>query len=269
MNKSKLTKFITDLRVAVDKHSPEILTGIGIAGMITTTILAVKATPKAIRLIEAAEKDKYDEVVGDGMSAGREPLTAMETVKVAWKPYIPAVVTGMLATGCLIGGNSIHARRNAALATAYQLSSTALKEYKAKVVETIGEKKEEKIRDSIAKDKLEKNITNEQTVLITGSGHTKCYDVFSDRQFESDIDKIKRAVNELNYRMNTGMEMYISVNEFYDEIGLKHTQPGDVMGWRIDRGLIDIHYGSMLINDQPYVTIEFLNPPDYDFNKLY
>lgn len=268
MNTSKLTKFIKDARSALSKHSPEILTGIGIAGMITTTILAVKATPKALRLIEAAEMDKYDEV-HDDQSTGREELTAVETVKAAWKPYIPAIVTGVASVGCLAGGCSIHARRNAALATAYQLSTTALKEYKAKVVETIGEKKEQKIRESISNDKLEKNIANEQTVIITGTGHTMCYDVHSDRRFQSDIDKIKRAMNELNYRMNSGMEMYISLNEFYDYIGLKHTQAGETMGWRIDRGLIDIYFGSTLIDDQPYVTIEFLNPPDYGFNTLY
>ena len=43
-----LSKFVMDTKRMVYKHSPEILTGIGVAGMITSTILAVKATPKAL-----------------------------------------------------------------------------------------------------------------------------------------------------------------------------------------------------------------------------
>ena len=92
MDKQVVTNFFKGIRSTVVEHSPEILTGIGIAGMITTTVLAVKATPKALRLIEAEKHDMH-----------KDELTAIETVKVAWKPYIPAAVTGVTAMGCLIG----------------------------------------------------------------------------------------------------------------------------------------------------------------------
>ena len=76
-------------------------------------------------------------------------------------------------------------------------------------------------------------------------------------------------MNNLNYRMNTGMEMYISLNEFYDEINLDRIPMGETIGWRVDKGLIDIHFASFLIDDEPYMTIEFLVPPEHGFNKLY
>ena len=270
MNKSKLSKFILDARSAVSKHSPEILMGIGIAGMITTTVLAVKATPKALRLIEAAERDKYDELHPDSNIADREPLTAVETVKAAWKPYIPALVTGVTSVGCLIGGNSIHARRNAALATAYQISTTALKEYKAKVVETIGEKKERVIHDKLAEDKIKEKPITKSEVIFTGKGETNCYDMLSGRPFKSDRNKIEKAMNNLNYRMTGGQEMCISLNEFYYAIGLPPIPIGDDIGWRIDKGLIDIYFASFLLeDDEPYMTVEFLIPPEHGFNKLY
>ena len=44
----------------VKKHSPEILVGIGITGMIGSTILAVKATPKALQLLEDTEEEEHD-----------------------------------------------------------------------------------------------------------------------------------------------------------------------------------------------------------------
>ena len=259
MNTQKVTKLIRGVRAAASKHSPEILTGIGIAGMITTTVLAVKATPKALKEIEEYKKEeKVDEI------------SPVEVVKVAWKPYIPAAVTGIFSVTCLIGANSVNAKRNAALATAYKISETALAEYRDKVVETVGEKKERSIRDAVNKDKLENHPVATSEVIITEKGNTLCYDIHSDRYFRSDIDKIKRAINKLNYRMTSGMEMCISLNEFYDEIGLPHTSVGDELGWMVSEGMIDVHFGAQLTpNDDPCIVIEHLTPPQYGFNKLY
>jgi hypothetical protein len=153
MNKTKIATAMKSVQTMVTQHSPEILTGIGIAGMVTTTILAVKATPKALKLLKEREEVQ------------KEPLTPVETVKTCWKCYIPAAVTGTLSVACLIGASSVNARRNAALATAYKLSETALTEYREKVVETIGEKKEQAVRDAIAKDKVEKNPVKSQELL--------------------------------------------------------------------------------------------------------
>lgn len=52
MGKHSLSSIAKSVRTAMKTHSPEILTGIGIAGMITTTVMAVRATPKALILIE-------------------------------------------------------------------------------------------------------------------------------------------------------------------------------------------------------------------------
>lgn len=259
MKKPDVMKFIKSVRASASKHSPEILTAIGIAGMVTTTVLAVKATPKALKMIDDVKQEEQ-----------KDELTPVETVKAAWKPYIPAAVTGVASIACLIGSNSVHTKRNAALMTAYKISETALTEYKEKVVETIGEKKEKNIRDAINKDKLEKNPVSTSEVIITERGNTLCYDAHSDRYFRSDIDKIRKAVNELNYRMTSGMEMHISLNEFYDAIGLSHTPVGDELGWLVSDGMIDIHYGAQMAeNDQPCIVIEHLTPPKYGFNKLY
>lgn len=270
MNKPNVSKVFKDFQRLAKKRSPEILTGIGIAGMVTTVVLAVKATPKAMELIEDAETEKYETHAHDDGSTGREVLTPIETVKVAWKPYIPAAVTGVASIVCLIGANSVHARRNAALYSAYKISTTALNEYRDKVVETIGEKKEAQVRDKINKDKLEKNPSSNSTIIMTGGGETLCYDAHSDRYFKSDVDKIKRAVFDLNDRMQKGMEMCISLNEFYDEIGLKHTDIGDSIGWRIDKGYIDVAFGAQLTDkNEPCIVIEHLMPPEYGFDDLY
>ena len=272
MNKPNVTKFLNSAKKAVTKHSPEILTGVGIAGMVTTVVLAVKATPKAMELLQEAEKKNIDKQLENGVEGPdvKNGLPAIEVVKVAWKPYIPAAVTGVASIACIVGANSVHVKRNAALMTAYQLSTTALADYREKVVETIGEKKEAGIRDKVAKKKVEENPISNSTIIMTGKGNTLIYDVHSDRYFRSDIDKIRNAVLDLNERMINGNEMYISLNDFYDEIGLKHTDTGDSVGWRIDKGKIDIRYSAQLTEDnEPCIVLDHLMPPEYGFDNMY
>ena len=177
MPKQSLASIAKGVRTAMKKHSPEILTGIGIAGMITTTVMAVKATPKALILLEE-KKDELD----------TDRLEPKDIIKTAWPCYIPAAVVGSISVFCLIGASSTNLRRNAALATAYTLSESTLKEYQEKVVETIGEKKEQSIRDSVSKDKMVKNPVRE-VILTESGGNTICYDVLSGRYFKSDRDK--------------------------------------------------------------------------------
>lgn len=257
MNKPDVTKMLKGFERFVSRRSPEILMGIGIAGMITTTVLAVRATPKAIDLINH-EKEERDE----------EKLPPLDVVKTCWKCYIPTVVTGVASTACLIGSHSVSARRMAALTAAYQISETALTEYRDKVVETIGEKKEKTIREKIDKDHIDQNPVSDNEVIVTENGNTLCYDSFTGRYFRSDIDKIKKAVNELNRRMT--YDIYVSLNEFYDELDLSHTVVGDDIGWNLDGGLIEVDFSSQLTEEsEPCLVISFHRRPKYDFSRLY
>ena len=257
MKNLNVTKFIKNAQFVLSKHSPEILTGLGIAGMVTTTVLAVKATPKALRIIE-----DYEECI----LCDHEKIKPVDAVRITWKCYIPAAVTGTISIACLIGASSVNVRRNAALATAYKLSETALMEYREKVVETIGEKKEKTIKDAIAKDYVEKNPVKQNEIVITGKGDTLCCDKLFGRYFKSDMDKLKKIENELNRRMRN--ENYISLNEFYYEVGLDGVDAGDLLGWNIDRGYIDLDFSSQLATDgTPCLVVSFWNQPRYDYDR--
>lgn len=254
MSTSKVTAAFKSVGTAVKKHSPEILTGLGIAGMITTTVLAVKETPKALRLLEQAKRDKG------------EKLTVGETVKTTWKCYIPATVTGTVSIACLIGASSVHLRRNTALATAYKLSETALTEYRDKVIETIGEKKEKTVREAVAKDKVEKDPVEKKEIIITGGGTTRCYDMLCGRYFESSRETLERIENKLNRRLLD--DMYVSLNEFYNEVGLRDVAAGHELGWSIDqgKGVIELEFSSILdTSGTPCLAVGFYTPPKYDF----
>lgn len=256
MNKPNVSKFAKGLRTTITKRSPEILTGIGIAGMLTTTVLAVRATPKAMQLIN-----------NERIESNVNELTVIETVKVAWKPYIPAIITGVLSTVCIISASSVNLRRNAAIATAYQISQTALTEYKEKVVETIGEKREQTVKDKVAKKNIDENPVSKNSVIITDKGNTLCYDITIGRYFKSDIEKIKKAVNEVNRRLV--YDQYVSLNDFYSELGLEHTELGDELGWNLDDGLLELDFSSQLADDgTPCVVISYVVAPKYDYSKF-
>jgi hypothetical protein len=261
---AKKSQFLAGVRNTLVKHSPGILTGLGIAGMVTSTVMAVKATPKALALIEEEKRRQNKELVEAGHEPTVEKLKVKDVVRVTWKCYIPSVASTAVSAVCLIGANTVNVRRNAALAAAYTLSESALKEYQEKVVETIGEKKERTVRDAIAKDHLEKNPVENTEVILTGKGETLCLDLLSGRYFKSDMEKLKRAENELNRRMK--YENYISLNDLYDEIGLSQTRLGDKLGWNIDRGYIEIYFSSQLATDgTPCLTLDFDKAPEYDF----
>lgn len=254
---SKVKQMFESLSKFTVKHSPEILTAFGITGMLTTVVLAVVATPKAMERIEE-EKDELE----------TDELTPIEVVKATWKEYLPATIICSVSVACLIGASATNCKRNAALATAYKLSEEALTEYKAKVVETLGEKKEKQIREEIDKDHLKTNPASKSEVIITDNGNTLCYDKLSGRYFRSDMETIRRAIN--NFNKTLLLDMYASVNDFYDELDLDHTDVGDQVGWRIDNGLLDLDFSSLIADDgRPCLVVGFSRPPKHDFFSMY
>lgn len=257
MSKFNLTEVTKNMKTSVEKHTPEILMGFGIAGMLSTTILAVKATPKAIKLIEEKKEE-----------TGKDKLSVVDTVKTTWKCYIPAAIIATVSTGCLIGSSKVSLKRNAVLATAYKIAENTHKEYRDKVIETIGEKKEQLIKDKVAKHKVEKNPVGNCEVIITDMGNTLCYDTISGRYFKTDINKIKKLENELNLRLRN--ENYISLNDFYDGVGLERIKLGDELGWNIDKGYIEFEFSSQLAEyDQPCLVISYSIAPKYEYWKVY
>ena len=268
MNKPNVTKLLNTAKHVMKKRSPEILTGIGIAGMISTVVLAVKATPKAIELIEEEHLNRIPEDYNPENDQTPDKLTKVDVIKIAWKPYIPAAITGVFSIACIIGASSVHVRRNAALATAYKLSETALTEYKEKVVETIGEKKEKTIREKIAKDKVEQNPASKTEIFVTGNGKSLFLDPLSNRYFESDVEKVRKIINDLNWQMGYGSEMYISLSQLYDELGLSHTKISDSIGWNVSDGNIELDLSAQVADDgRPCLVMDFLKAPTYDFDK--
>lgn len=236
MKTNAITTFAKNLGGVISKNSPVILTGLSVGGLITTVIFAVRATPKAMKICEAMRLDKVNDY--------EEEPTNLEYVKAAWKCYIPTACMGAVTIACMIGSTSISQRRNAALATVYGLTEAAFREYKEKVVETIGKSKELKVRDEIASDYVKENPVGKSEVIITGRGDVLCIDKLSGRQFRSDIEKIRQAINQVNKELMTNM--WMSVNDMYYYLGLAPNDMGKLLGWDVDRGLLEVSFSSQL-----------------------
>lgn len=193
------------------KHSSTILTVMGIGGVVGTTILAVKATPKALKLLEEAKKDKGDE------------LTPVEAVKVAWKPYIPSVICGFSTIACILGANYLNIKNQASLMSAYALLNNSYQEYKEKAKELHGEDAEKNISHEIVKAKSQ---FEDLEVL---SGNLLFYDNNSMRFFEASIEHVMSA--ECAFLESLTNRGYACLNEYYDFLGIPHVDFGYQLGW--------------------------------------
>ncbi len=235
-------------------NSPAILTGVAIAGVATTAILAVRATKPALIDIQHAESER------------EEPLTKSEVVKLCWKYYIPAAGVGVVTIACVIGAQSVNTRRHAALISAYTLSEKSFTELQDKVEETFGKNKAERVKDDIAQDNV--NATppvKEQVVVVTASADHLFRDGFSGQYFRSTVDRVDKAVNKINYDLNNNA--HASLNDFYGYLEIANSDMGDDLGWKSDV-MLEAQRSVVMAGDEPCIVITLSHPPVANYWKF-
>lgn len=253
----------------ISRNSPVILTVMAATGVVSTTIFAIGATPKAMTILEDKLYDEYlyakandakvkNATFNEWLCGGTtksayswndivSKFTPLEIAGLVWKCYIPTTISASITIGSMLGANSIHTRRNAALASLYSLTETALKEYQGKVIETIGKNKELKIRDDISADHISSNPVSSSQVILTGKGDSLFYDTVSGRYFKTDIEKLRRVSHQINNDLVN--EHFISLNNFYNELGLASITLGDDIGWTLGGGALVIQFSAHLTED--------------------
>lgn len=206
-----MNKLVNQSKRFLNRNSSTILTCLGGAGVVVTSVLAVKATPKALKLLETAKEEKGEE------------LTSFEVIRTAGPIYIPAIITGISTIACIFGANVLNKRSQAALMSAYALLDNSYKDYKKKVVELYGEEADRKVKSSIAKDKYE------ETDVKVDDTKKLFFDFYSSRYFESTDEIVRKAEYDLNRELSiTG---YASLNDFYDLLKIEKIDGGDDLGW--------------------------------------
>ena len=244
---------LSSARKVIVMNMPSILAGMSVAGVGVTGYEAFKAGMKCKEVI--IEKNLTAEKWKEG---------AKELAPIFVKP----VITGVLTMSFMIGSTTMSQRRQAAFASMCALSEGELKKLEDKVVEEYGEKKSEKLHDSINEDRVKNNPPEDNQIIITGNGDVLCFDPLTGRYFKSDIETIRKIVNTCNEKINAGE--FISVNDWCDMLGLSDTDIGWDLGWGMSTtGLMDIRYTSCISEDgQPVLVLEHKVKPEvkYDYD---
>ena len=236
------------------RNSATILTCVGAAGAIATTITAVKATPKAMMLLEKAKAEKGEE------------LTKLETVKIAGPAYVPSVVLGVSTLACIFGANVLNKRGQASLMSAYALIDSGYKDYRKKVDELYGADAGNQVRAAIAKDKYEDEPKHE-----LADGTRLYYDYYSGRYFEATPTFVKNAEYELNRKLM--MDDCVYLNEWYYLLDMNGLDHGLDFGWSTCANYdmywqtwIDFHHEKVIMDDGlECIIITFLQEPYLEF----
>lgn len=228
-----------DLQKLIRSNAPTILTSLGVSGTIGTAFLAGRASWKAAH--------RFSE------GPPIEQLTKMEIFEEVWDLYLPVVVAGAFSVGCIIGANKVSSARAAAAYSVAAITEKAFTEYKDKVIETHGVKKEQAIRDSVAQDHV--NANPPPSTIHVGTGPVIFQESLTGRYFNSDMETIRKAVNDVNARLNS--EMYVTLNDFYYLIGLGSTSDSSRVGWEAGK-LLDLSYSTVMTEDKKAaITFEY------------
>jgi hypothetical protein len=261
--KSEIAKNI--LKFASD-NSPTILTSIGVGGVITTAILAAGGAYRASGIV-LEEQAFLDKRPTPGTLAGKpaHQLTRKEKAQLTWMYYLPAVGSVVLTCGAIIGANRVADHRTAAMAAAFTISEKALVEYKDKVVETFGKTKGERVHDAVMQDRVTNAPVPQGLIVMTGQKQL-CFDAWSGRYFHSTMEDMKKAMNDLNYRILS--DNYASLSDFYSLLDLESTTGSDDIGWNVDK-LLDIHFTTCISPEQtPAISMDYRVEPIRGFSRL-
>lgn len=254
-----IANIIPRLGQTLIQHSPAILTGIGVAGVVGTAVLAGRATVRAFVDIVDEEVERDEE------------LTFKEKVQLTWHHFLPPLFVGSVTIASVISAQSINMRRNALLASLYTMLERSSTEFEGKSREVLGDKKVDQIKDEIATERVQNHKPDEfftRQIEVRGDGVGLCMDIYSNRYFVSSRNEVDAAVNETNAEMNR--EGDVSLNFFYDQIGLQRIPVGEEVGWNQQSGLLTVQYTYVPSEDgSPCMAVTFKRQPEHEFHRIW
>ena len=258
---STVTRSLHRVGFKFRKHSPEILVGAGIVGVVGSAVMACKATTKLDEVLEEP-KEKIEKIhelmenpdmVPEGKEYteedGKKDLTIMYTqsaVKVV-KLYAPAVILGTVSIAAILGGHHILRKRNLALAAAYATIDKGFKEYRGRVIERFGEELDKELKYNIKAKEIEETVVNEdgsettvkKTVNVADPNVTSDYARFFDngctgwtKDPEYNLMFLKDQQRYANDLLKSRGHLFL--NEVYDMLGIPRSTAGAIVGWVYD-----------------------------------
>lgn len=259
---NKLTRTFYKVGFQIKKHSPEILLGVGVTGVVVSGVMACKASTKVNAIIDDAkatiqgihtiaedpermEKEEYTEDDVKKALAVTYVRTGGELVKL----YGPSIALGVASITCILASHNIIHKRNVALAAAYTAVDTSFKEYRTRLIERFGQELDRELKYNIKTEEVQESVTNEdgsettvtKTVEVAnltpgGSMYAKFFDEYSScwqKNAEANKFFLLQQQNYANEKLQK--KGYLFLNEVYEMLGLQKTQAGQAVGWVYDK----------------------------------
>lgn len=251
-------KFIAKVLKKISDEAPTILTGTAVGGVVASLITMRNSALKA------------DKIIKEHQAKQKEKLKLKEKILLTWKTYIPTAISAGLTIAAIISSNVINKKRLSALSILCSSAEAALSQYQNKVEQLIGKNKAQKVKDEIAQDIVDaSDITendDEESIQEVGQGTTWCLDKLTGRKFKSSAEHIRRAQNDANMALLGGGQ--ISLNEFYDYLGLDNCSLGDIVGFD-ESNPVNISFSSALKGSQPVLVLSYnVSPIWYDSSSF-
>lgn len=219
------------LKLNIEKNAPAILSGLAVAGIITTAIFSSLSAIKAVELIDKARETK-----------GNKPLTKKEILWTVAPVYVPTVVIAGATILCVFGINRYNRKSQMAIASLYSMTDQTLRDYRAKVKELYGDEADKDVTDAIIKD-----IDEEIDAELSKEGrdwNTMFYEPITDCYFYSDKVTVLRAAYELNRKIT--LKGCASVNNYLGYLGLSTKDYCDNLGWSAIEGAMATYNGNWI-----------------------
>lgn len=255
-----LNRTVSKIGFGLKKHSPEILIVTGVVGVVTSAVLACKATTKLGAITEKAKKDisvinhcaEHPETVAEPYTEQdkkKDLVTVYATtgLKVA-KLYAPSVALGAASIACILSSNNILRKRSVALAAAYTTIDNSYRNYRKKVVDRFGEELDKELAYGIKAKEVEEKVVDEngeekvvkKTVnVIDSNTQPGDYSFFFDngcKGWEKDAEHNKWFLLRQQAWCNDVLQAkgYLFLNDVLELLGIPKTKSGQAVGWVYD-----------------------------------
>ncbi len=229
--------------------------GTAVAGIVATGVLAARGGYKARGIIDDATADKG------------EPLTKSEMAQLTWLCYAVPSITAASSVAAVVGVHTIHNKRHAALAGLYAVTSTRLDDYREEAEKLLGTKKTQQLNDAVAQTSVDRDGADfdGKDLVITAHGTELMYDDLCGREFTGSVARVEEAVNAMNRELLKEGE--VSMNFFYDLVGLQENSIGASLGWS-GSDEIAVRFGSALLKDgRSAIAVWFHDSPKINLGR--
>lgn len=240
-----------------------ILSIAAVAGVVVTTALAIKATPKAQKIAQEKEINVKELKKEEYIPAAKEILPV----------YIPCILAGAATIACVVSANRLSMKQQVLLAGAYAALGKSAVKYKDKVKELFGSDADERVREEIAKDEVADKFKAASKAGFTEPEKLLFYDEYTDQYFEKTLVEVLDAEYQLNKKFITNGE--VSLHEFYELLGIESKPFAKSIGWSTDAGLtyygyqwIDVeHQLTKIDGDLACYVLAFVSNPTADYRN--